>query len=84
MELKGTVAIVTGGGRGIGRATALELGRLGADIVVAELDEAGAKRTAMARRPRAPSPCGRTSPSARTCARWSTAPKASSAGSTSS
>ena len=46
MELKGTVAIVTGGGRGIGRATALELGRLGADIVVAELDEAGAKRTA--------------------------------------
>ena len=45
MELKGTVAIVTGGGRGIGRATALELGRLGADVVVAELDEAGAKRS---------------------------------------
>jgi 3-oxoacyl-[acyl-carrier protein] reductase len=46
MELTGTVAIVTGAGRGIGRATALELGRLGADVVVAELDEAGAKRTA--------------------------------------
>src|SRR5215831_17809060 len=46
MELRGQVAIVTGAGRGIGRATALELAPLGADIVVAELDQAGAKRTA--------------------------------------
>ena len=46
MELEGQVAIVTGAGRGIGRATALELARLGADIVVAELDKAGAERTA--------------------------------------
>ena len=46
MELNGTVAIVTGGGRGIGRATALELARLGADVVVAEVDDAGAVRTA--------------------------------------
>src|SRR5947208_15122413 len=46
MELKGQVAIVTGAGRGIGRATALELTRMGADIVVAELDRAGAERTA--------------------------------------
>jgi len=46
MELAGQVAIVTGAGRGIGRATALELARMGADIVVAELDQAGAKRTA--------------------------------------
>jgi len=45
MELKGQVAIVTGAGRGIGRATALELARQGADIVIAELDQAGAKRT---------------------------------------
>src|SRR5437879_11756120 len=46
MELTGQVAIVTGAGRGIGRATALELGRMGADLVVAELDRAGAERTA--------------------------------------
>jgi NAD(P)-dependent dehydrogenase (short-subunit alcohol dehydrogenase family) len=46
MELQGQVAIVTGGGRGIGRATALELARMGADLVVAELDRANAERTA--------------------------------------
>src|SRR6266702_6218959 len=46
MELTGQIAIVTGAGRGIGRATALELARLGADIVIAEMDQAGAKRTA--------------------------------------
>jgi len=46
MELAGQVAIVTVAGRGIGRATALELARLGADIVVAELDHANAARTA--------------------------------------
>jgi NAD(P)-dependent dehydrogenase (short-subunit alcohol dehydrogenase family) len=46
MELQGQVAVVTGAGRGIGRATALELARLGADVVVAELDKAGAERTA--------------------------------------
>jgi NAD(P)-dependent dehydrogenase (short-subunit alcohol dehydrogenase family) len=45
MELHGQIAIVTGAGRGIGRATALELARLGADIVIAELDQTGAKRT---------------------------------------
>ena len=46
MELQGQIAIVTGGGRGIGRATALELARLGADIAVAELDAGGADKTA--------------------------------------
>ena len=46
MELASRIAIVTGAGRGIGRATALELARLGADIVVAELDRVTADRTA--------------------------------------
>ncbi len=46
MELQGQAAIVTGAGRGIGRAIALELASMGADVVVAELDRAGAERTA--------------------------------------
>ena len=46
MELQGQVAIVTGAGRGIGRATALELARLGADIVIAEVDASNADTTA--------------------------------------
>ena len=85
MELKGTVAIVTGGGRGIGRATALELARLGADVVVADLDEAGAKDGRRGRRPRpAPkSPRGRTSQARGPARDGGPAPRASSAGSTS-
>src|SRR5213594_3727966 len=46
MDLDKHVAIVTGGGRGIGRATALELARMGATIVVAEFDAANGQRTA--------------------------------------
>jgi NAD(P)-dependent dehydrogenase (short-subunit alcohol dehydrogenase family) len=46
MDLRGQAAIVTGAGRNIGRAIALELAGMGADIVVAELDEATGKRTA--------------------------------------
>jgi NAD(P)-dependent dehydrogenase (short-subunit alcohol dehydrogenase family) len=52
MELAGQVAIVTGAGRGIGRATALELADMGADIVVAEVDTAGARTTEQAVRAR--------------------------------
>ena len=46
MELQEHAAIVTGAGRNIGRAIALELAGMGADIVVAEMDEATGKRTA--------------------------------------
>jgi len=46
MELAGQTAIVTGAGRGIGRATALELARMGADIVIAELDKPNAETVA--------------------------------------
>lgn len=42
---EGRVAVVTGGAGGIGRATALELARQGAAVVVADLDDAGAQET---------------------------------------
>jgi len=44
-DLDGRVALVTGGGSGIGRATALVLGARGASVVVADVDEASAKET---------------------------------------
>src|SRR5258705_4458772 len=46
MELQGQTAIVTGAGRNIGRAIALELAGMGADVVVAEVDRATRERTA--------------------------------------
>lgn len=46
MRLEGQIAIVTGGGRGIGRATCLTFAREGADIVIPEANLANAKATA--------------------------------------
>ncbi|HEX5531542.1 MAG TPA: SDR family NAD(P)-dependent oxidoreductase, partial [Methylomirabilota bacterium] len=46
MDLQGQTAIVTGAGRNIGRAIALELAGMGADVVVAEVDRATGERTA--------------------------------------
>ena len=43
MEFKGQVALVTGASRGIGRATALALGRTGATVVGTATTEAGAR-----------------------------------------
>ena len=45
MRLEGKVAIITGGGSGIGRATAALFGREGARIVVTDLNEEHARET---------------------------------------
>ena len=46
MKLAGQVALITGSGRGIGKATALALANEGANIVVNDIDEKLAKQTA--------------------------------------
>ncbi len=55
LSLEGQVAIVTGGGTGIGRAIALEFAKAGADVVVASrrlsiLEEVGREVTALGKR----------------------------------
>jgi NAD(P)-dependent dehydrogenase (short-subunit alcohol dehydrogenase family) len=46
MNISGRVAIVTGGGSGLGEATARTLAEAGAKVAVLDLDRAGAERVA--------------------------------------
>ncbi|MEK7371702.1 MAG: SDR family oxidoreductase [candidate division NC10 bacterium] len=46
MDLKGTVALVTGASRGLGRAMALALAEAGSDVALAARNEADLERTA--------------------------------------
>ena len=43
--VEGTVALVTGGSSGIGRASALEFAKEGAKVVVADVDVEGGEET---------------------------------------
>ncbi|SFW66617.1 SDR family oxidoreductase [Amycolatopsis australiensis] len=45
-ELAGKVVVITGGGQGIGAATASALSRLGARVVIGDLDQVRAEKTA--------------------------------------
>jgi NAD(P)-dependent dehydrogenase (short-subunit alcohol dehydrogenase family) len=48
MRLEGQLAVVTGGGQGIGEQIALRLGREGAVVVIADINVGGARATAEA------------------------------------
>jgi NAD(P)-dependent dehydrogenase (short-subunit alcohol dehydrogenase family) len=54
ISLEGKAAVVTGAGRGIGRAIAEKLGEAGASILLVDVDELGSKKPGPLSRVRAP------------------------------
>ncbi len=48
MKMEGKIALVTGGGNGIGQAVCLEFARQGAKVMVVDIDAAAAEKTAAA------------------------------------
>ena len=46
MNLNSKVAIITGGGQGIGRALSLGFASYGASVVIADINDTGAQETA--------------------------------------
>src|SRR5438093_7965472 len=46
MRLKGKVSIITGGGQGIGKATALKFSQEGAKVIVCDINPTAANQTA--------------------------------------
>jgi len=46
MELKGKIAVVTGGGAGIGEGISLRLAEAGADIAIVDINQARAEEVA--------------------------------------
>ena len=43
MQISGKTTVITGAGRGIGRALSLEFARRGSNIALLDLDEAGTR-----------------------------------------
>ncbi len=86
-DLSGKVAVLTGVGSGIGKASAITLAAAGATIVGGDIDEAAAQATADEIEGRRRRTCRCSAPTSRSgpmSTRSSTVPRPSSAGSTSS